>query len=379
MEDKNGIDLMKKVYIHESQLISPLGFSTKDNFKALCEGTSGIKPITFNEPIGIIFAGKINEIAFQSHIKSLDGSLKGSRIEQIIIAALHPLVQQRGIASDTLLIISTTKGNVKALENQAIDEAHLFATALQIQKYFGFKKKPIVVSNACVSGVMALSLAKRLLQMNEAKDVFVVAVDELVPFIISGFQSFQAMSDEVCKPYDEARKGVNLGEAAAAVYLNTEKEMEGIEIAGDANCNDANHISGPSRTGEGLYLSITRALKEAQVNADAIDYVSLHGTATLFNDEMESIALQRADLLHAPVNSFKGYYGHTLGASGLLETVLTMECIKQNVLIPSFGFENLGVSQPLQVITELQKKNINIALKTASGFGGSNSAIVLKK
>lgn len=371
--------MMQNVYIHQTNIISPLGFSTAKNFMELCNGKTALQPTQFTEPIGSIFAGKIDKDIFQEHFSSLNSAFVGSTIEQYIVAALLPLIQHKGLSENTLFILSTTKGNIKALEQNNIQAAHLFETANHIKNYFGFSRKPIVVSNACVSGVMALSIAKRFIQMNQAKDAYVVAVDELLPFIISGFQSFQAMSNQRCKPYDETRNGVNLGEAAAAVYISTAKEDNSIEIAGDANINDANHISGPSRTGEGLVLSIEKAMQEAKITASMVDFVSLHGTATVYNDEMESIALQRTNLLDVPVNSFKGYYGHTLGASGLLETVLTIECMKHHVLLPSIGFEKIGVSHPIQVITEKKSKTIDVALKTASGFGGSNSVIVLKK
>lgn len=370
---------MKQVYIHDTHIISPLGFSVQENFDALLCGASGVSVVKMPEPIGRIFAGKIDDEAFEKYFRTISGSFSGSRIEQLMIAALQSVIEKNPVREDSLLIVSTTKGNIKALEQFNITEAHLYPATQNIQRYFGFKRKPVVVSNACVSGVMALSVAKRMLQMNAVSDVFVVAADELVPFIVSGFQSFQAMSDEVCKPYDKNRKGVNIGEASAAVYISSEKKDNGIEIAGEANINDANHISGPSRTGEGLFLSIQKAMNEANVNADEIDFISAHGTATLYNDEMESIAFHRNGLENTPVNSFKGYYGHTLGAAGLLETVLTVECMKQNIYIPSFGFETLGVSQPMNLIREVTHQPMNTALKTASGFGGSNSAVVLKR
>ncbi len=370
---------MKQVYIHDTHIISPLGFSVQENFDALLRGTSGVSVVKMPEPIGSIFTGKIEDEAFEKYFRMISGSFSGSRIEQLMIAALQSVIEKNPVTEDSLLIVSTTKGNIKALEQGNIGEAHLHQTAETIRNYFGFSKKPVVISNACVSGVMALSVAKRMLQMNAVSDVFVVAADELIPFIVSGFQSFQAMSDEVCRPYDKNRKGVNIGEASTAAYISSEKKDNRIEIAGEANINDANHISGPSRTGEGLFLSIQKAMNEAKVVSDDIDFISAHGTATLYNDEMESIAFHRNGLENTPVNSFKGYYGHTLGAAGLLETVLTVECMKQNIYIPSFGFETLGVSQPMNLIREVTHQPMNTALKTASGFGGSNSAVVLKK
>jgi len=178
--------------------------------------------------------------------------------------------------------------------------------------YFGFTTEPIVVSNACVSGVLAVAVAKRMMQSGVYDDAFLVAGDEVSEFVLSGFNSFQAMSENPCKPYDKDRNGVTLGEAVAAVYISSDEskiEKGTIKILGDGSVNDANHISGPSRTGEGLYRSIASALKEANVTSNQIDYLSAHGTATLYNDEMEAIAFNRLDLENVPVNSYKGFLG----------------------------------------------------------------------
>src|SRR5690606_14343603 len=140
----------------------------------------------------------------------------GSRIEQLMIAALQSVIEKNPVREDSLLIVSTTKGNIKALEQFNITEAHLYPAAQNIQRYFGFKRKPVVVSNASVSGVMALSVAKKMLQMNAASAAFVDAATGYISFNVSGFQTIPANSDEVCRPYDKNRKGVNIGEASAA-------------------------------------------------------------------------------------------------------------------------------------------------------------------
>ena len=201
-------------------------------------------------------------------------------------------------------------------------------------------------------------------------------------FIMSGFNSFQALSAEPCKPYDKNRVGINLGEAVASVLVTSERNNlpeESVEILGDATCNDANHISGPSRTGEGLYRSIKSALEEANLKASEIDYISAHGTATSFNDEMEAIAFNRLGMENIPLNSLKGYFGHTLGASGLLETIVGMHSLKINTLFTSKGYDELGLSKPLNIINRKEIKPLNIFLKTASGFGGCNTAVIFKK
>ena len=366
-------------FIHDTNIISPLGFSTSDNFQKILSGKSAIEKVFINDKIGSVYAGKINDELFNNHFQSINADFKGSRIEKLLITALSPIVEKNPIKDDSVLILSTTKGNIAALANNDLSGAFIDKLVQNINSYFGFKNEPIVVSNACTSGVVAISLAKRFIEMEQFTNAYIVAVDELTPFVVSGFQSFQAMSNEPCKPYDADRTGVNLGEAAVAVFVSNENRTESIQILGDANINDANHISGPSRTGEGLFLSIEKALNEAQIASNQIDYISAHGTATLFNDEMEAVAFNRLNLQNVPTNSLKGYFGHTLGASGLLETVITIESLKNNVLIPSFGYQQQGTTQQINIITKKEQKSLKTALKTASGFGGSNSAMILVK
>jgi len=304
-----------------------------------------------------------------------------SRLEKMMILALEPIVKKSKVDLNnrTAFILSTTKGNVTALENQNIESAYLHQLAQTIADFFEFKTEPIVVSNACVSGILAVSVAKRIIQADAYDNVFIVAGDEISKFILSGFNSFQAMSDLPCKPYSINRTGVTLGEAAAAVLVSSNKENAKIKIIGDGSINDANHISGPSRTGEGLFRSIQSALTEAKINSNQIDFISAHGTATPFNDEMEAIALNRLGLENVPVNSLKGFYGHTLGASGLLETVIGIESVQESKLFVSLGFDTIGVSQPIHIIEKNEDKNILYFLKTASGFGGCNTAVLFEK
>jgi len=298
--------------------------------------------------------------------------------------ALEPIIKKSGVElnSKTAFILSTTKGNVTALKEDSeasFNNVHLDVLAKNVSDFFQFKTQPIVVSNACVSGILAVSIAKRMIQSELYDNIFVVAGDEVSEFVLSGFNAFQAMSDLPCKPYSKNRTGVSLGEATAAVLISAEAKKAKIKVIGDSSINDANHISGPSRTGEGLFRSIQNALKEAQIDPDKLDYISAHGTATPFNDEMEAIALSRLNLQNAPINSLKGFYGHTLGASGLLETVIAIESVNKNMLFESKGFDEIGVSETINVIEKNEEATINYFLKTASGFGGCNTAVVFEK
>jgi 3-oxoacyl-[acyl-carrier-protein] synthase-1 len=384
METKSRFDkrMIKEVYITETNCITPIGFDVATNIKNISNEVSGIqlhdKPKLFNVPF---YASIIDDADLDLAFAKVTAAKNYSRLEKMMILALEPIIKKSKVVLNerTAFMLSTTKGNVTALENQNIESAYLYQLAKTIADFFEFKTEPIVVSNACVSGILAVSVAKRLIQADAYDNVFIVAGDEISKFILSGFNSFQAMSDLPCKPYSINRTGVTLGEAAAAVLVSSNKENAKIKVIGDGSINDANHISGPSRTGEGLFRSIESALAEAQVNSDQIDYVSAHGTATPFNDEMEAIALNRLGLENVPVNSLKGFYGHTLGASGLLETVIGIQSVQESKLFVSLGFDTIGVSQPIHVIEQNEDKNINYFLKTASGFGGCNTAVLFEK
>jgi 3-oxoacyl-[acyl-carrier-protein] synthase-1 len=247
---------------------------------------------------------------------------------------------------------------------------------------FGFKRDPIVVSNACISGLLAMVQAWTILRCGEAERVVVVAADEISAFILSGFQVLQALSDGPCRPFDAQRQGINLGEGAAAILLvrSDHPPFPGaIEMESGAVTNDANHISGPSRTGAELAMAMKRSLRASGRLPGEIHFVSLHGTGTLYNDEMEARALNLAGLEDAPALSLKGNFGHTLGASGLIEAILSAESLRQNQILPTLGFSQSGVSVPVQIVQESIYRPLETCLKTASGFGGCNAAAVFSK
>ena len=377
--------MIREVYINETNCITPLGFDVQSNIEAILRGDSGIQ---LHQDISLMpnpfYASIIADKKINSAFEKISTDTKYSRLEKMMILALEPIIKNSCVElnSKTAFILSTTKGNITALKDNSeasFQNAHLDVLAQNVANFFEFQTTPIVVSNACVSGILAISVAKRIIQSELYDNIFVVAGDEVSEFVLSGFNAFQAMSDLPCKPYSKNRTGVSLGEATAAVLVSAEAKNAKIKVIGDSSINDANHISGPSRTGEGLFRSIQNAMKEAKINSDQIDYISAHGTATPFNDEMEAIALNRLALQNVPINSLKGFYGHTLGASGLLETVIAIESANQNTLFESKGFDEIGVSEKINIIEKNEEASIDIFLKTASGFGGCNTAVVFEK
>lgn len=375
--------MLKEVFITETNCITPIGFDLATNIKNIMGSVSGIQLHQNTDLMKMPFyASIVDDVELDSAFAKISLAENYTRLEKMMILALQPIVKKSKLDERTGFILSTTKGNITAILNPSsanFQNAHLSQFAKNIGGFFGFKTEPIVISNACVSGLLAISVAKRLIQSTMFDNIFIVAGDEVSEFVLSGFNSFQAMSDLPCTPYSKNRSGVTLGEAAAAALVSSNEENAKVKIIGDGSINDANHISGPSRTGEGLFRSIESALAEAKINADQINYISAHGTATTLNDEMEAIAFNRLGLENVPVNSLKGFYGHTLGASGLLETVIGIESVIESKLFVSLGFDEIGVSQYINVIEKNEDKEINYFLKTASGFGGCNTAILFEK
>lgn len=378
METKSWVVVMDKIYINRANIITPLGNSVESNWEQLVLGNSGISKIKSFGHLKNFYAGQINDTQFRNLKEQVIDNKYYTRLEILGISSLFQIIDQSKINLKTGFVLSTTKGNINELSN-SLEKASIPLFAKKIADYFGFKTEPIIVSNACVSGVLAVNIAKRFIEMDFFEDVYVLALDELTDFVLTGFNSFQAMDFEQCKPFDKDRKGVNLGEAAACIYVSKKEESNVFQILGEATINDANHISGPSRTGEGLVLSIENALKEAHLTADKIDYISAHGTATMYNDEMETIAFNRLEMQDIPTNSLKAFFGHTLGASGLLELILAMKQAQENVVLKSLNFNELGTSVVQNIVKENLNKAVNYILRTSSGFGGSNAVIILKK
>jgi 3-oxoacyl-[acyl-carrier-protein] synthase I len=381
---------MKVVYKIADNIISSLGFTTTENMAAINSGQSGIALLA-NE-FGVPEPFQASAVVFEKLNRQFGAFANANQyteFERLVILSVREAVTHTNIdlsSSETLFVISTTKGNVSLLDPK---QSHLFdsvrvnlwAAANEIASFFKNPNTPIIVSQACISGISALLAAKIYLESGRYKHVVVTGGDVLSKFVVSGFQSFKALSPNKCKPFDALRDGLTLGEGAATIILGITDEnllqANSIAIKAGASSNDANHISGPSRTGEGLYRAIMRTLKG--IDTSNLAFINAHGTATPYNDEMEAIAISRAGLDHVPVNSLKGYIGHTLGAAGIIETVVCSHSLQNTKLVKCLGFTTLGVSKNIQIITEAHGFEATECLKTASGFGGCNAAVLLKK
>lgn len=378
---------MQDIYIIGQSIISALGNSLEQNMDNISNSNGGVKtqhiPSISNTALPI---ATIDWKSLESKFLSMNLGDKYTSFEKLMIIAVEDAISNTSIdikSDKTLFLISTTKGNIDLLDSGTAskyneDRVHLWSSAEMITDYFGNKNEVIIISNACVSGVMGIITAAEYLRNDDYNHAVVIGGDILSKFVVSGFQSFQSLSSEPCKPYDANRDGLNLGEAAGCLILSKTKTSD-IKVLSGASHNDANHISGPSRTAEGMYYAVKDALKYSEVEANEIDAISAHGTATPYNDEMEAIGLDRLGMIDIPVHSLKGFWGHTLGAAGIIETAALVWSMRNNKILPTLGYLEKGVSKDVIISKKIEDKPIQFALKIASGFSGINSALVLKK
>jgi 3-oxoacyl-[acyl-carrier-protein] synthase II len=246
-----------------------------------------------------------------------------------------------------------------------------------------------VLSVACASGNVALGAALDLVRDGRCQVVLAGGVDALHDFVVAGFATLKALDPAPCRPFDRTRRGLNLGEAACFLVVEAEPHARarGARVRafldGYGLSADAVHMTGPDREGRGAARAMAAALADAGRAADEVDYVSAHGTATVFNDLMEAKAL--AAVLGAragatPVNSVKSAVGHTLGAAGALEALVCVRTLETGLITPTPGLVEPDPEIPLDVVRERARAvEARLALSTSSGFGGTNAAIVLSR
>ena len=379
-----------KTYVAADNMITSLGFTTRENMEQFKNRVTGIRKhrrdgqLDIDASISLVDSQRLDKI-----FSDFANITKYTRLERMAITSVRTAIDQTDIdleSPHTQIIFSTTKGNIDLLgkpqNGYGPERMYLWRTAQIIAAYFENPNIPIVVSNACISGVLALLTAKRLLEAGLYKSIVVVGGDIASEFVVSGFQSFKAMSSKPCKPYDKNRTGLSLGEGCGTIVLTTDPAFvpnEKIVLRSGGVANDANHISAPSKTGEGLTIAIKNTLRSAEAKPETIDYISAHGTATRFNDDMESNALTRTKLASVPINSLKGYIGHTLGAAGIIETAAALQSMRENTLLATKGFQTAGTDKKLNIIKKITRKPLNHCLKLASGFGGCNAGILLSQ
>ena len=361
-------------------IVSPLAMGTRANYECVKAGKTCL--CRYADKWGMpepFVASLLDDARLAAACRETGVSTtRYTRFEQLAILAAARALQGTGIRpadSEVLFILATTKGNV-GLAAPGDGHELLTEAARRVSEWFRNPREPLVVCNACISGMDAQLEAMRALESGCCRYAVVVGADVVSPFIAGGFQSLKAMSTECCRPFDEDRTGLNLGEAAACIVYGRAEEAGNSAswyLVDGAIRNDAFHMSSPSKTAEGACRSL-RAVLEGR-DLSGLAFVNVHGTATLFNDEMEAVAINRMGLGAYPVNGLKGYFGHTLGAAGVLETLISMEALEDETVLATKGFANLGVSRWVNTSTEHRKVCGTSFLKMMAGFGGCNAAL----
>ena len=364
------------VYKIADNILSPLGATTAENYQAVRAGRSALARYDqrWSLPDKVLTASLFSQEQEQQFL--ISGL---SRFESMVVTSVREALSQTTLdvsQPNVILIISTTKGDVELLE-ESPEADHLSPadSAQRIARELGFTTEPIVVCNACISGLSALILASRLLEDGQYDYAVVCGADSQSRFIVSGFQSLKALSPEPCRPFDMERMGLNLGEAAATMILS--KGVGDWTLGPGAIRNDATHISNPAKNGEGSCLALKTIVDDN--DKESLAFINAHGTATIFNDQMESVAIERAGLADIPVNAYKGCYGHTMGAAGVLETILSIAALDDQTILATQGFEELGVSGHISLSAFHQATSKSAFVKMLSGFGGCNAALLFEE
>ena len=296
--------------------------------------------------------------------------------EEAFAEAKQPERQRMG------LVLASTKADMSGIcgEGRGLGSPMYLAAQLSTELRLGLP--PTALSCACASGVLGIATAARRIASGECDWMLVLAVDVINEFILKGFGGMGALDPERCRPFDAERRGVSLGDGAAAIVLTaTERYSTGIRVAGYAGANDACHVTGPDYEGLGIGLAAKRAIAHAGLGMNDIDLLHLHATGTRANDKSEAIGLGNAWSGFAdktpPAFGSKSQTGHTLGAAGGIESLLAIAGLERHMVPKNIGLETNNCDERLDLPTSVrQLSRANHALKVASGFGGVQGAVV---
>jgi len=397
--------MSKGVAITGMGIISAIGNNVAENYASLIAGKKGISKISQIETIhkDEIMVGEIPDTNPVLEQKLGFTENQVSRTVLIGCIAAEEAIAHAGITdindAETGLISGTTVGGMDKSEQyfydylekpevrQHITGLHAGDSSKKLAQYLGLKESFVTtISTACSSAANAIMMGARMIKSGQLERVIVGGTDSLSKFTINGFKTLLILSDTYSAPFDDDRKGLNLGEAAAYLVLESEelvqktgKKVLGY-VKGYGNANDAYHQTASSEHGDGAVLAMEKALKVAKIPATAIDYVNAHGTATPNNDLSEGRALIR--LFNGKVPEFsstKASTGHTLAAAGGVEAVYSVLALQNDTIFPNLNYKTPMKEFELDPITEVTKKPLRNVLSNSFGFGGNCSTLIFSK
>lgn len=398
--------MSKGVAITGMGIISAIGNNVAENYQSLIQGKKGISRVSKikTNHVNDIMVGEIdftNEALEQQLGLTSDNNY--SRTALLGAVAAKQAIQDAGItdinAYKTGLISSTSVGGMDMTERYYYDyledkstqkyiEGHHAGDSTQkIAEQLGIEKSLVTtISTACSSAANSIMLGARLIKSGQLDRVVVGGTDCLSKFTINGFKTLMILSDTYSTPFDENRKGLNLGEAAAFLVLESDKVVEAENkkvlayVKGYGNANDAYHQTASSENGDGATLAMQKALDIAGYNPEDIDYVNAHGTATGNNDLSEGRAIIRVFGENVPdFSSTKAYTGHTLAAAGAIEAVYSVLALQNNIIYPNLNFKTQMKEFSITPQLELKEKPLQAIMSNSFGFGGNCSTVIFSK
>ncbi|SMC34679.1 beta-ketoacyl-[acyl-carrier-protein] synthase family protein [Moheibacter sediminis] len=383
-------------------IVSAIGLDVQENEHSLLNGKHGIRLYTQKDKLihKEVLVGEINKSNQELYEElNLNPDEAFTRSTLLGLIAAKESINSAGINLNdgfrTGFISATTVGGMDATEKfyfnflesdenlKFIPTQNCGIHAEQIAEILGIKDYITTISTACSSAANAIMLGARMIKAGLLDRVIAGGTDSLSAFTINGFSSLMIYSDEHCTPFDENRKGLNLGEAAAYIVLESEELAKNKKtigfLSGYGNANDAFHQTASSEDGEGAYLAIQKALKISGLNPSEIDYINAHGTATPNNDLSEGKSLQRIFGELPDFSSTKAFTGHTLAAAGAVEAVFSLFALKNQTVFPNLNFQNKIEDLGIIPQTETKHKEIKNVLSNSLGFGGNCSSLIFSK
>jgi len=394
---------MKRIFVTGIGIITPLGDTLSLNHTALKQNVCGISQL---ELIDSIFAHKlpVGEIKTETQFLKEKLNVRQTGVTRTMLLALHAFadaVNDSKLSSEiisskeTALINATTVGgmcltnelyidaNKKSNGSEYLSSYDAGSVTMHLQERYTMRGIINTINTACSSSANSIMYGARLIQHGFAKRAIVGGVDSLAKFTINGFNALHILSDEICRPFDNERKGLNLGEGAAFLVLESEENIANkkvyAELTGYCNANDAFHPSSLSETADGPFLAMQGALQKANLHTNDIDFINAHGTATENNDEAESKAMLRLFEKIPAFASTKSNIGHTLGAAGAIEAVYSILNLIEQEVYKSLHYKEVIASTGLTPVTEYKKMPIKHVLSNSFGFGGNCSSLIFSK
>jgi len=385
-------------------VISAIGNTVAQNHAALIQGSCGIKkPNNFPSKYADILPFGLVQLSSDELKAKLHVTARGvTRTTLLAMHAANEAIADAGItvqqltSPQTALIGATTVGGMCLMDelyrdanrtsggSEFISSYDCASVFMFLQAHYHITGLVNTINTACSSSANAIMYGARLIKNGLAKRVIAGGADSLSKFTINGFNALHILSREICIPFDENRQGLNLGEGAAFLILEGEESVGNkkvyAELTGYCNCNDAFHPSSLSDDGDGPCLAMEGALASAKINANMIDFINAHGTATQNNDEVESKALKKVFGDNVPAfASVKANIGHTLGAASAIEAVYSILNLVQQELYAGLNFTQPISSTGLVPITAYTKTGVRNVMSNSFGFGGNCSSLIFSK